>query len=504
MSLPEVARRPASREVLTFLAVGGAGYVVDVTAFNLLRASSLLGGGDPLFARTLAVIIAMVVTYAGNRHFTWSHHSADGRRREVMLFTFFNLIGFALSAACLVISHHLLGLTGAWADNISANVIGVGLGTAFRFVTYRRIVFTSRPGPFVSQAPRVLIVSASMAAGHDGAAHELARRAEDAGYAVDRVDFLDLLPPGVGPLLRSAYWLQLRLAPATWGWLLPLLDSRGGRSLVGLTSRLARRRLLAACHPEPSLAISTYPLASHALSRLRLAGDFWSPVVTFLTDMSVHALWVAPGVDAHLSLHAVPAAQAQALGARGVEIVGPAVSSAFGPWTESERRDSRNRLGVSGRRPLALVVAGSWGVGDITHTVDDLIDCGLVLPVVVCGNNQQLLKSLEHREGVIALGWVSDMAGLMAACDVVVQNAGGLTSLEARQMGLPVVTYRSLPGHGLTNNKALHEAGWATWVHDREELSDCLRHVLAQPVTPATTGDIPWSRLVLDHTPVPT
>ena len=488
----------------TFLGVGAAGYVVDVTVFNLLRSSPALDDNGPLLARTIAVLVAMLVTYVGNRHFTWRHHTSAGRRREVVLFTFFNLVGFGLSAGCLVVSHHLLGLTGAWADNISANLIGVGLGTIFRFVTYRRFVFVDGPVPAVSQAPRVLIVSASMAAGHDGAARELGRRAKEAGCAVDCVDFLDLLPLRVGLLLRAAYRLQLRVAPATWGWLLPLLDSAGGRSLVGLTSRLASRRLLAVCHPEPCLAISTYPLASHALSRLRMAGNFWSPVVTFLTDMSVHALWVAPGVDAHLSLHAVPAGQAAALGARGVQVVGPAVSSAFRPWTIEERRDARLRLGVPDGRRLALVVAGSWGVGDVTRTVDDLVECGLVLPVVVAGHNRGLLTLLERREGVIALGWVSDMASLMSACDVVVQNAGGLTSLEARQVGLPVVTYRSLPGHGLTNSEALHEAGWATWVRDRGELQDCLRHVLEQPISPAVTGEVPWSRLVLDHTPVPT
>ena len=63
---------------------------------------------------------------------------------------------------------------------------------------------------------------------------------------------------------------------------------------------------------------------------------------------------------------------------------------------------------------------------------------------------------------MVSRGWVSDMAALMAASDVEVQNAGGLSSLEARQSGLPVVTYRSLPGHGTTNNSGLDEAGWAS------------------------------------------
>lgn len=359
-------------------------------------------------------------------------------------------------------------------------------------------VTTGVPG-----APRILVVSASIGAGHDGVATELARRAREEGYAADVVDFLGLLPAGVGAVLRSAYRWQLRLAPATWGWVLPLLDSRGGRSLAALSSRLCRRRLLAACGPASCLVVSTYPLASQALSRLRLAGDLDAPVVTFLTDMGVHALWVAPGVDAHLALHEVPAAQARALGGRGVEVTGPVVSPTFRTRSGEQRLLARRRLGLPCERSLALVVAGSWGVGDITRTVDDLVASGLVLPVVVCGTNQRLLSSLEHRADVVSLGWVSDMAALMAASDVVVQNAGGLTSLEARQSGLPVVTYRSLAGHGTTNNSGLDEAGWATWARDAGELPRRLAHALAASAVAAVPAEIPWLRLTAGSTPVP-
>ena len=53
----------------------------------------------------------------------------------------FNLIGLGLSVATLVISHDLLGLTSRLADNISANVVGLALGTVFRYWSYRAFVF---------------------------------------------------------------------------------------------------------------------------------------------------------------------------------------------------------------------------------------------------------------------------------------------------------------------------------------------------------------------------
>lgn len=131
----------------TFLAVGGAGYVVDVLAFNLLRNSGHLAGVDPTVARTLAVIPAMAVTYLGNRLITWRGRSGADLRRELCLFIVFNVIGFGFSVLTLAISHDLLGLTSQLADNVSANVVGMALGTIFRYVTYRRWVFVQAGSP---------------------------------------------------------------------------------------------------------------------------------------------------------------------------------------------------------------------------------------------------------------------------------------------------------------------------------------------------------------------
>ena len=133
--------RFTSPEVRTFLTVGAVGYVVDVTSFNALRSAPGLSSADPSYARILAVGLAMVVTYLGNRIYTWNGQSSGDRRREILLFVVFNIIGLGFSVATLVVSHDLLGLTSRLADNISANVVGLGLGTLFRYWSYKRFVF---------------------------------------------------------------------------------------------------------------------------------------------------------------------------------------------------------------------------------------------------------------------------------------------------------------------------------------------------------------------------
>lgn len=141
----KLLQRLPNRETTTFLCVGGAGYVVDVAVFNLLRSTYPLLVFDPVVARVLAVIVAMCVTYVGNRTLTWRTHETVDRRREVALFVVFNVIGLGFSVVCLALSHDVLGLTSRLADNVSANVVGLALGTMFRFMTYKRYVFAVPP-----------------------------------------------------------------------------------------------------------------------------------------------------------------------------------------------------------------------------------------------------------------------------------------------------------------------------------------------------------------------
>jgi len=337
--------------------------------------------------------------------------------------------------------------------------------------------------PLRPRAPRIAIVSASVGAGHDGAAVELGRRLAGRGCTVGHHDFLDVLPARFGPALRRAYELQLKAAPQTWGLVCGTLERHGSTAAATAMSRLAARRLARALGDEPlDAVVATYPLAAQALARLRRSGRLDAPVITYLTDLSVHPLWVADGADAHIALHPVAAAQAFHLGAAGLRIAAPVVAPGFRPPVSAlERRTARLSFGLP-NAPLALIVAGSWGVGDVVRTASDVRATGLAVPVVVCGRNEALRAEITAAGTGIALGWVDDMAGLMRACDVVVQNAGGLSSLEARATGLPVLSYRCLPGHGTTNAEALAAAGWAPWIRHPADLPAALHAALTTPI----------------------
>ena len=93
----------------------------------------------------MSVAAATTFAYFGNRFWTFRHRGRTNMGREYLLFFVLNGVAMLISVGCLWVSHYLLGLTSPLADNISANVIGLGLGTLFRFWSYRRWVFPAIP-----------------------------------------------------------------------------------------------------------------------------------------------------------------------------------------------------------------------------------------------------------------------------------------------------------------------------------------------------------------------
>lgn len=317
-----------------------------------------------------------------------------------------------------------------------------------------------------------------MGAGHDGAARNLAERLQSLGHAVEVRDFLTSGPLRIGSALRRGYEFELKHVPSAYEatyrlwyrapWLCPVV--------AWLVTFLTKRRVLRWARRSGARAVvSTYPLATLCLGRLRRSGRLTVPVVNFITDFGVHPLWVHKGVDLNLAVHDTPAEHAAARSGRRTLACGPAVSPLFDPECLPARLTARAALGLGDDQRAVLIVAGSWGVGNLTATWEAISASGRFVPVVVCGRDEHLkrvMDDLAARNGTesVVLGWTDWMPTLMAACDALVENAGGLTSLEAMRAGLPVVSFDPIAGHGKENTAAMHAAGVARLAADRPGL----------------------------------
>ena len=140
------------RELLSFGFIGAIAFVIDAGTFNLLVHSKFIGdvaplGNHPVTGKIISSVLATIFAYFGNRSLTWRGLSSQSIHREVTLFVILNVIAMGIAGVTLAISRYVFGFDSLLADNVSANIIGVGLGTLFRFWSYRKWVF---PAPKVN------------------------------------------------------------------------------------------------------------------------------------------------------------------------------------------------------------------------------------------------------------------------------------------------------------------------------------------------------------------
>ena len=124
--------------------VGLVGLAVDVGIFNILRATVLSPEAlheGPVIAKVISTSVAIAVNWLGNRYFTFRGRRRTHWLREAVEFAIVSVGGLLIALGCLWVSHYALGFTSLVADNIATNVVGLALGTAFRFTFYRIWVF---------------------------------------------------------------------------------------------------------------------------------------------------------------------------------------------------------------------------------------------------------------------------------------------------------------------------------------------------------------------------
>jgi putative flippase GtrA len=130
------------REMVKFGVVGALAFVIDLGLANLLWQTVL--SDKVTTAKIISGAVATLFAWVGNRQWTFRHRRSRPAHHEVALFFGVNLVALGISAVTLYVSHYGLGFTTILADNV-ATVVGIGIGTLFRFWAYRRYVFAGEP-----------------------------------------------------------------------------------------------------------------------------------------------------------------------------------------------------------------------------------------------------------------------------------------------------------------------------------------------------------------------
>src|SRR5690349_3352717 len=109
------AVRAAVPQLATFGGVGLIAFIVDVGGYNLLRATIM--PDQVIWAKVVSVAVATGVAWLGHRYVTFRTTRRPSAAKELLLFLLANGGGLLIASGCLFLSHYVLGLTSALADN---------------------------------------------------------------------------------------------------------------------------------------------------------------------------------------------------------------------------------------------------------------------------------------------------------------------------------------------------------------------------------------------------
>ena len=130
-------------EIAKFGTIGLINIGVNSAVVNLLWLTPWLHGSQ-VKAKAIATIVAATSAYFMNRHWTYRNRPKSSLRREYTLFFAFNLVGLFIEVGAVSVAKYWLHRTDLLVLNIFS-LLGIALGTAFRFWAYRTHVFKLAP-----------------------------------------------------------------------------------------------------------------------------------------------------------------------------------------------------------------------------------------------------------------------------------------------------------------------------------------------------------------------
>jgi processive 1,2-diacylglycerol beta-glucosyltransferase len=328
---------------------------------------------------------------------------------------------------------------------------------------------------------RVLILSADVGEGHAAAARALAEQIEASPEEAEVVviDGLAAMGRMLRQVVQDGYRVQLRFMPWSYSlvyWLLervPPVRWFARRQLCRMGARPLARRI---AEYEPDVIVSTYPAVTVVLARLRRTGVVRCPTVATITDLTGLFFWAQPGIDMHLVMYGESMPSVERIAGEGsARLVHPLISAEFlQPRCPLE---SRRALGLPAEGRMVVVSGGGWGVGDVEGAVRELCRVSEVSSIVcLAGRNEQLHERLSEtfalESRVHVYGFTDAMPELLAAADALVHSTGGVTCLEAKATGTPVVSYGLPVGHARLNTRAMADLALLRLANDTRELRE--------------------------------
>ena len=307
----------------------------------------------------------------------------------------------------------------------------------------------------------VVIFSVSIGDGHNQVAAALEGALTKRGHTVQVIDALEFVSPFFSKVLLESYLRMLRFTPSIYGRLYQLADEPALFDFTSAVNNLLSsgfRKLVAQFVPDT--VVCTHPFPTGLLSALKIKLGIDIPLVSVMTDYTVHHLSIHPAVDFYITASPKLSYQLTQNGIPKHKVVPIGIPIRAQFTKPPSKSGARKSLGLA-NVPTVLMMGGGLGIGtspELVRVVDHyLSDCQIL---IITGKNENLYRELtaaQFSNDVHIYGYSKKVHIYMAAADLLVTKPGGVTVSEALSMGLPMAFLSPLPGQEWRNSAFLVE-----------------------------------------------
>lgn len=344
---------------------------------------------------------------------------------------------------------------------------------------------------------KILVTHVPAGSGHEKAAEAVcaALRKKDPAAQTQLLNGLDGMSPWYQWSFTQGYLDMIHRYPHLWGLCYHALDLKG---LAWAAYKL--HRLSNASHGKvlesilererPDVVIGTHFFPMEVAAYLKAKGRLKARLITAITDLLPHSVWISPGID-HYAVGAEVTRQSlleRGVPEKNIRVTGIPIHPKFAH--QADRAELARKLGLDPKLWTVLICSGGFGTGPVDRLVELLGRVpGPIQILVVTGKNSALRRRLEtardrlsrasHR--MVVYGFVDNMEELMDVSDLMVTKPGGLSCAEAMAKGLPLLLESPIPGQEARNARVLEREGIALLARRLEEIPQRIAHLRRHP-----------------------
>ena len=340
---------------------------------------------------------------------------------------------------------------------------------------------------------RVLVLTAHYGSGHrmaaEGIVHALQHMGVECSLSDINFSVMDIVESGgfTEKASSRAYEMLMKRGHALWKALY------GARFLSASPFRRLYRfqvrnfvRLVEEWSPDA--VISTHFLTS--LIGVMYGERTGKPSFTVITDFTVHPLWVWEGTTRYY-VGMERTAREEVLLGKDVKVTGIPLRRGF--WNPPTKREARETLGYPMDRKVVLVSAGSYASVKVEPMLLKLKEMG-TFAVLLAGKGRDAYErfvSFYRERGIegVVYPFIDFVPRVMAAADLFITKAGGVSVAEALAVGLPMLFVNNMPGQEQMNARIVEEEGAGIDAGTPERAVELVDELLREPDRLAYMGD---------------